>query len=306
MTKLQKLKGILNTSWNRGTKKIWLITKYGSGRNVGYVAHSVVMDSSMSSRFQSYLEAQIEQIESVSDYETITIDQDNNVLSKPSSETDFEKILIKINMGSDLDSLQSLDEIPSVWAYAVEYTVRDERLILLNKLKAPWSAARQGKYFSALFNNGEFSIVEGNEVLQFHNSIDVVYHEEMLYIFNKKNFEICLNLFEKLDAEKDDTLIAMDRAGVIHNLSDIQVLLMTKYQLRKISQLNKRAYFNDPTFISKLQLANNQEGWNLVFINGKLKITEDNIETVLSVLNNDRVKSLINDEKFDVEIKKPY
>ncbi len=47
------------------------------------------------------------------------------------------------------------------------------------------------------------------------------------------------------------------------------------------------------------------EGWPLLFNpDGSIRVTEGTIDTVLLLLNNDRLKSPINAENFDVDAKR--
>jgi hypothetical protein len=48
---------------------------------------------------------------------------------------------------------------------------------------------------------------------------------------------------------------------------------------------------------------NDEENWGIKYsADGKLLVTEDDIETVLRVLNNDRLTSKINSENFDITL----
>jgi len=58
--------------------------------------------------------------------------------------------------------------------------------------------------------------------------------------------------------------------------------------------------------MSQLEKVAKAEGWPLKFQGGQLVLTEDNLEIILTILGNNRVKSMVNEEKFDIEgVKKP-
>ena len=75
--------------------------------------------------------------------------------------------------------------------------------------------------------------------------------------------------------------------------------------LRKISMIKNNGYYKNKDFMSKLIQANKKEKWGLRIENNKIVITEDNFEDVLTLLNNDRLKSPITEETFDVHVKVP-
>ena len=56
--------------------------------------------------------------------------------------------------------------------------------------------------------------------------------------------------------------------------------------------------------MANLRKVSEEDGWGIQYSpDGKLLVTEDDIETVLRVLNNDRLTSKINAENFDVDVK---
>ena len=56
--------------------------------------------------------------------------------------------------------------------------------------------------------------------------------------------------------------------------------------------------------MDSLAKVNVQEKWGLVIEDGKIVIDELNVELVLTLLNNSRLKSPINAEVFDAAVKK--
>jgi hypothetical protein len=67
--------------------------------------------------------------------------------------------------------------------------------------------------------------------------------------------------------------------------------------------VQKSGYYKDENFLQRLQSINESEGWDLEYSNkGKIEITEENIDSVLTVLNNSRLTSLVNKETFDTPL----
>jgi hypothetical protein len=59
--------------------------------------------------------------------------------------------------------------------------------------------------------------------------------------------------------------------------------------------------------LQSLKQVNEDENWGIQYSDdGKLIVTEEDIETVLTVLNNSRLKSPINQESFDVDVKHKF
>ena len=92
------------------------------------------------------------------------------------------------------------------------------------------------------------------------------------------------------------------REGIISNRCDAR----SKINGSQISTIEKSGYYKDPNFMSQLEKVAKAEGWPLKFQGGQLVLTEDNLEIILTILGNNRVKSMVNEEKFDIEgVKKP-
>jgi hypothetical protein len=54
----------------------------------------------------------------------------------------------------------------------------------------------------------------------------------------------------------------------------------------------------------RLQELNEAEDWGIEIQNAQIVLTEDNVELILTLMNNDRLASPINDEVYDVTVKK--
>ena len=71
-----------------------------------------------------------------------------------------------------------------------------------------------------------------------------------------------------------------------------------------MSQIKKAGYYQDRNFLQSLKIVNEEDGWGIQYSpSGEILVTEESIETVLRVLNNDRLTSKINNENFDVDVK---
>jgi hypothetical protein len=52
--------------------------------------------------------------------------------------------------------------------------------------------------------------------------------------------------------------------------------------------------------MGKLKQVCEKHGWGVEWDDGKILVTPENVETVLKLLNNDRLESPVNEEVFDV------
>ena len=109
-----------------------------------------------------------------------------------------------------------------------------------------------------------------------------------------------------MERNRDQIVSEFCTLNFFENVGEIGALIGNNMRrLRKLSQVKKSGYYKDPKFLMNLKVINETEGWGLQYSpSGKLLVTEDNIELVLRILNNDRLTSKINSENFDRDVKR--
>lgn len=75
--------------------------------------------------------------------------------------------------------------------------------------------------------------------------------------------------------------------------------------LRKVSTIRNLGHYRNPEFLQKMQRLNEARGWSLNFENGQIALDDDSLDSVLSILQNKRLRSEFTEEDFDVESTKP-
>ena len=76
--------------------------------------------------------------------------------------------------------------------------------------------------------------------------------------------------------------------------------------LRKIATIMNLGYYKEPKIIKKIKEINDRKDWGLVFEGNKLVISEETLDSILTVLQNKRLFSEVTEEDFDVESAKKY
>jgi hypothetical protein len=75
--------------------------------------------------------------------------------------------------------------------------------------------------------------------------------------------------------------------------------------LRKLSSIRKSGYYKQTDYLDKLMTVSADEKWDLKIENGKIVVEPETVELLLKLLNNDRLRSPINNELFDSAAKAP-
>jgi hypothetical protein len=130
----------------------------------------------------------------------------------------------------------------------------------------------------------------------------------VIFIADKKNFEAALNFREGMEKNRDEIVKEFKQANLFVDADEISNMVGNNIKrLRKLSQVKKAGYYKEKNFLQNLKQVNEDENWGIQYSDdGKLIVTEEDIETVLTVLNNSRLKSPINQESFDVDVKHKF
>lgn len=71
--------------------------------------------------------------------------------------------------------------------------------------------------------------------------------------------------------------------------------------LRKVATIMNLGYYKDSNFLKSLKYISEAKSWNIKFDNSQIVITKENLDDVLTLLQNKRLHSELTEEDFDVE-----
>lgn len=69
--------------------------------------------------------------------------------------------------------------------------------------------------------------------------------------------------------------------------------------------IRKAGYYKQPDYMKRLIAVSVKEKWDIKIVDGKIVVEPETVELLLKLLNNDRLRSPINDELFDSAAKAP-
>lgn len=147
--------------------------------------------------------------------------------------------------------------------------------------------------------------IEQKEIFRIDGKVDFFSYDGTTFIADKKNFEAALNFREGMERNRDEIVREFHNLNLFDNASEVSTLVGDSIRrLRRLSQVKRAGYYKDVNFLENLKRVNAEENWGIKYsADGKLLVTEDDIDIVLRVLNNDRLTSKINSENFDVDVK---
>jgi Kiwa KwaB-like protein len=300
------LKRVRKADFKNCETNLWLIKRRLSGKEAVYTALRVETDSKLKQRLKGAITRKILAKNLVlEEYDFLTADQDDRIFTLDSSETDFVKIHEQIKKGLANPKATKYEELLNSWAFVIELKKGEQAIYGMRKVSALTQAKKVASLSSFLFQNSLLVDLSDKQVFTLDLNIDFFVFEGLAFITHKKDFESVLNFRKGMEDNRDAVLDEFTTLGVFSDTEPMREYIgVNLHHLRKISAIRKSAYYKDKKFMAALVQVNKDEKWGLLLSDGKITVTEENAETVLTLLSNSRLRSPINQEVFDALVKK--
>lgn len=301
-----KLKKLRSLDFNNADVFLWIVKRKLKGTKAIYNALNVELEDKLSEKLKIIVKEKIDNCNHIKDYSHLSEDQDDDILTLSHKETDFPTIYSEIQKGSDNLKAEKLEDLSGTWAYIIEIK-NNFQLMTFTKVPESWDMKKKRGILNLVFIGKKFKDLDDNSIFRIQRKIDFFCFEDILFILDKKKFETGLNFREGMKSSRDAVLNDFETFGIINDVNKLREKIgeNMKY-LRKISMINNNGYYKNKDFMARLIQANKTEKWGLTIVDNKIVLTEENFNNVLTVLNNDRLKSPITEETFDVHVKVPF
>ncbi|GAN32810.1 MAG: DUF4868 domain-containing protein [Candidatus Brocadia sp. AMX2] len=299
-----KLKKMKSLDLDNASVFLWIIKRKLKDKKADYSVLNAEIENKLSEKLKKIVKEKFGSCNQLRDYSHLTEDQDDDVLTLNYKETDFPQIFLKIQKGSDNPKVEKTEDLFGTWAYVIEIK-HDFQLLTFTKVPETWDLKKKKGLMNLIFIENKFKDLEDNSIFRIQRKIDFFCFEDIIFVLDKKKFETGLNFREGMKANRDEVLKDFEAFGIIDDIEKLRERVgeNMKY-LRKISMIKNNGYYKNEDFITRLIQVNMKEKWGLKIEANKIIITEDNFNDVLTILNNDRLKSPITEETFDVHVKR--
>ena len=239
------------------------------------------------------------------DYDFLTADQDDRLLTIDATETDFLGIQNAIDNGLTNKKVESYDDLLDSWAFVLKLEHAGSVIYGLRKISKLTRAIKIKAISYFLFENQKLVDLDDKKVFSLDMHVDFFVYDGTTFIVNKREFESAMNFREGMEKNRDAVIAEFAALASFSDVEPIRnVVGSNLHLLRKLSTIKNSGYYKDKKFMQSLIDTNREKGWNLTVVNGVIAIDESNVEFVLKLLNNERVESQINQEVFDAVVKK--
>ncbi|ATG89825.1 Kiwa anti-phage protein KwaB-like domain-containing protein [Methylomonas koyamae] len=301
--KITKLRKVEFKDWSLS---LWLVKRKLATQVASYSVLRVDIDKKLQKKLKTALSDKVQSRDyKLEEYDFLTSDQDDQLFTLESQETDFKKIQEAIDQGLHNHKAQKYEDLLDSWAFVVKMEYDGDILYGVRKVNNLTNAAKMAKLAYFIFDNQQLVDLEDKKVFTIDTNIDFFVYGGVAFIANKKEFESVLNFRHGMESNRDKVLNEFADLEIFTDIDAIKNTVGSNIRLlRKVSAIQKSGYYKNKDFLKNLISVNNQKGWGLTLQHNKIVVTEDNVELVLTLLNNSRLESPINHELFDASVKK--
>lgn len=302
----RKIAHLRQTEFKDWVITLWLVKRRLVEQIANYSVLRVDIDMKLQNKFKNTLTDRIQgKSYKLEEYDFLTVDQDDHLLTIDSAETDFKKIQEAINQGLQNHKAEKYEDLLDSWAFVVKLEYDGEILYGVRKVNKLTGAAKMAKLSYFIFDNHQLTDLEDKKVFTLDTSIDFFVYDGTTFIANKKEFESILNFRQGMENNRDAVLKDFSELDIFTDIEAIRKTVGLNIRLlRKISAIQKSGYYKNKDFMGNLIKINEQRNWGLSLQDNQIIVTEENVELVLTLLNNSRLESPINHEIFDASVKK--
>jgi hypothetical protein len=300
-----KLRALKEFDIDEGLITLWIVRRYLSSGLAKYKPLRVETGPKLKSRMRAILKSSVAACNVLKEYEFLSVDQDDNSLLLPVTDTDFSLIRDRLEDGADNDSVQSGEDLIGAWGYVIESEHNNEYLYGFRQLSASWSAKRSlGR--TIIYNNQRLEEIDASRSFKLDTDLDFLCHKENLFVQSKTAFEKGMNFRKSIESKRDEVVSDFSNYGFISNPEEVGRLCGSNmHHLRRLATVGKNAYYRDAEFLKNLKELNDSEKWGIRFEAGMIIVEEAKLPLLLTLLNNDRLRSPITRDLYDVSHKVP-
>lgn len=305
-TPAKKIANLRQTDFKTWTTTLWLVKRRLIDKGALYSVLRVDTDQKLQTKLKKSITDKVQgKHYRLEEYSFLTSDQDDHVYTMETAENDFHKILQEIEKGLQNKKAEKFEDLLNSWAYVVKIENGGQSVYGFRKISTLTQAKKVTRIASLLFHNDLLMDLEDKQIFSIATDLDFFSHDGTTFITNKKDFESALNFRKGMEDNRD---VVLNEFALLNIFSDIDTIRRTVgsnlHLLRKVSAIQKAGYYKNKNFIQELIRINELKNWALVIENGCILITEQNVDLVLTLLNNNRLESPINHEVFDASVKK--
>jgi len=305
-TDSSRLKTLTSLDLKDWAATFWIMRRRLRSKETFYEAVRVNIDKKLERRLKGYATGQLQGTAwKAIEYSFTNADTDDVILTLGEEDCDFPKVREAIGLGFDNPSVKEYQELLSAWAYVLQLTKGNRTLYGCRKITAATDPKRIISKAASFFENHRLVDIDDKPIFLLDSVFDFYVLDGTVFIANKRGFESAMSFREGIREFGEELLADLSRLQVIKNVALLRKHVGTNYHyLRRLAAIKRASYYRQPAYMDRLSQVNIELKWGLTLTDGQIVVEENKIDLLLTVLNNDRLRSPINDEIFDAAVKR--
>ncbi len=273
------------------------------------------LDATAQDEFRSFCSYYISNYTHVVRFTNMYTAQDNRFYHVPLASTDFGQILDYINQ-NDIEAITLIEELSTFNAYVVKIVIDEEdtsrNLWAFHYFAKNWDT-KKSKTRTLVQRitdrNLVATVVEKNQ-FEITRNFDFFSYTDDIFIADVRKFETAMNYQERLLEKTDEAIRNLCSSHAMDSSSQESfknIIGKDKHLMRQLSIVEEKGYYkNTQWFESLIEKVRSQEAadWLIeIDSGGKIVMKDDKnyIKEVLTLLQNKRVKTLVDNKIMDVD-----
>lgn len=300
-----KMQTLRNTDFKDWVATFWLVKRKLVTQHAKYTVLKVDTDTKLEVKLKKAVTSKISSKDyKLDEYDFLTADQDESLLTINSSDTDVTLIQTEIDKGTANKKVEKYEDLLDSWSMVIKLEHQGKAIYAYRKINKLTNSTKLSHVSYIQFKDKELKDLDDKQIFTIDTQIDFFSFEDTTFIANKKEFENALNFRAGMEKNRDAVLQEFVDLKIFNDTSLLKARIGSNLNyLRKISTIQKSGYYKDKNYLSALIKVNADKSWGLVVENGLIVINDETIDLVLTLLNNGRLESPINHETFDAQVK---
>lgn len=285
-----------------GSASLWVFKKRPIADDANpFRAVSVMMSEELEAELRAVVYGYQQTFGEASPYNLLAQTNEGGFLGASKAETLFPELEELVNQPAHEHQITSVKQLNNAAGYVFRIRVGDAVLYCAKKASPDWATKKKNGMMSLLFKDATLDIQDAPS-FSIARSFDFFALNESILMANKAAFESLLNHKATYVEDFAALRVQPNFVAVFSNLEHVVAYVGNNaIQLRRMTEIKKRAYYNNAGYMQRLREVSALRGWGIAFdADGKISPTAETVKDIIQVLLDHRLRSELSEKQYDV------
>lgn len=302
------LKQLKHLAFEKAQIRLFFLKRRLVDRKLAVTVFEPEVTPELAARLARSVKARLEKANTIADYAPLTVDQDDGLLVAKPDSVNWQAIHGKIKgEGRAVKAAKGVEDLKDCDFYVTEFDFNQGQPLYAAKRLPEKLSLNRLKFEQWRFCGGKLDALDQEKVFNVAMGVDFLSWDGHVFVVEKRVFESIMNIREGMTRKRDELLTALEGLQKFDGLAALKTAIGDNaHMLRRATQIAEAKNYSDQKFVEKLfEVIQQWPGWGIEIKEGKILVTPQNSDGVLSLLNDARAESLIRRQVFDAVVKKP-